>query len=205
MILSRRSFLSLCAASGVSGCGAISAVSRASDELDAFTLSSLPPTGPRGAGRGHLVVELPTSGGAFATDRILIKASPQQAQYLPGARWSEPTAAMVQTLLVNALLDRGDFRLVTRVGAGLMPDHTLMTEIQVFQAELNGEGPAPSQTRILLQMTLIQESDRAIVATRRIAATTGVTSDTTMALIAGMDRTMQEVLAQAVAWVNGAI
>lgn len=183
MILSRRNVLSLWAAAGVSGCGAVSAVSRASDELDAFTLSSLPPTGARGAGRGHLVVELPTSGGAFATDRILIKASPQQAQYLPGARWSEPTAAMVQTLLVNALLDRGDFRLVTRVGAGLMPDHTLMTEILAFQAELTGAASEPARTRILLQMTLIRESDRAIVATRRIAATAGVISDSTLALI----------------------
>jgi len=64
MILSRRNVLSICAAAGLSGCGAVSAVSRASDELDAFTLSSLPPVGPRGAGRGHLVVELPTSGGA---------------------------------------------------------------------------------------------------------------------------------------------
>jgi cholesterol transport system auxiliary component len=111
----------------------------------------------------------------------------------------------VQTLLVNALLDRGDFRLVTRVGAGLMPDHTLMTEIQSLQAELTGEGPAPALTRILLQMTLIRESDRAIVATRRIGGITEVTSDDTTALIAGLDRTMQALLLEAVAWMNGII
>lgn len=204
-MLSRRTILSLCAAACLSGCGAVSAVSRASDELDAFTLSTLPPIGQRGSGRGHLVVELPTSGGEFATDRILIKSSPQQAQYLPGARWSEPTGAMVQTLLVNALLNQGDLQLVTRVGAGLMPDHTLMTEIQAFQAELTGPGPASARARILLQMTLIRESDRAIIATRRFAGTTEVTSDMTPALIAGMDRAMQEVLLEAVAWVNGAI
>jgi cholesterol transport system auxiliary component len=205
MILSRRAVLSLSAAAGLSGCGAVSALSRAGQPLDTFTLTPLAPADRRGGGTLHLVVELPTSGGSFATDRILIKASPQQAQYLPGARWSEPTAAMVQTLLVNALLDRGDFRLVTRVGAGLMPDHTLMTEIQAFQAELTGAASEPARTRILMQMTLIRESDRAIVATRRIAATTGVASDSTLALIAGMDRTMQEVLAQALVWVNGAI
>lgn len=205
MILSRRSVLSLSVAAGLSGCGAVSAVSRASDELDAFTLSTLAPTGSRRAGSGHLVVELPTSGGEFATDRILIKASPQQALYLPGARWSEPTAAMVQTLLVNSLLNRGGFRLVTRVGAGLMPDITLMTEIQALQAELTGGGPTPVQVRIVLQMTLIRESDRSIVATRRFAGSTAVSSDGTSALIGGLDQTMQKILSDVVAWVNGAV
>jgi cholesterol transport system auxiliary component len=202
MILTRRNLLSLCAAAGLSGCGAVSAVSRASDELDAFTLSPLGPTGPKGPGAGHLVVEMPTSGGEFATDRILIKTSPQQAQYLPGARWSEPTTAMVQTLLVNSLLNRGGFRLVTRVGAGLMPDHTLMTEVQAFQAERTGPGKAALQVRVQVQMTVIRETDRSIAGTRQLAATVPVASDSTATLVAGLDTAMQSVLAEAVALVQ---
>lgn len=202
MILSRRSLLSLSAGAGISGCGAVSAVSRASDPLDTYTLSPLDPAEARPGGAGHLVVELPTSGGELATDRILIKISPVQAEYLPKARWSEPTPAMVQTLLVNSFLNRGGFRLVSRDGAGLMPDHTLMSEIQAFHAELTGPGLASAQIRILLQMTLIRESDRTIAGTRRFGRATAVTSDSTVALIASLDGAMQSVLADAIGWVQ---
>lgn len=202
MNLSRRRLLSLSAAAGLSGCSAVSAVSTASEPLDTYTLSPLSAARSRPAGSGHLVVELPTSGGELSTDRILIKVSPRQAEYLPDVRWSEPTPAMLQTLLVNSLLNQGGFRLVSRVGAGLMPDLTLMTEIQAFQAELTGPNLASAQIRILLQLTVIRESDRAIAGTRRFGSTASVTSDSTVALIVALDEAMTSVLTEAVGWVQ---
>jgi len=201
VILSRRSLLSLSAVAGLSGCDAVSALSRASDPLDTFTLSSLPPAGSRSVGNAHLVVEMPTTAGELDTDRILIKVSPRQAEYLPDGRWSEPAPAMVQTLLVNSLLNRGGFRLVSRVGAGLMPDYTLMSEIQAFQAELAGP-ETPAQVRLGFQMTLIRETDRSIAGTRRFDSTASVASDSTVALVAAIDRAMQSVLREAVDWVR---
>ncbi|TCO69131.1 ABC-type transport auxiliary lipoprotein family protein [Rhodovulum euryhalinum] len=200
MTLSRRNFLSLAAAGGLSCCGTVSAVSRASDPLDTYTLSPLQPDGSRSGRVGHLVVELPTSGGELSTDRVLIKITPRQAEYLPDARWSEPTPAMVQTLLVNSLMNRGEIRLVTRIGAGLAPDRTLMTEIQAFQAELTGPGRA--QTRIALWMALIRESDRRVTGTSRFMATVAAPSDSTSALIAGLDAAMQAILGDVVGWVT---
>jgi cholesterol transport system auxiliary component len=201
MTLSRRHLLSFSAAACLSGCSAVSAVSRASEPRNTYTLSPLGPVAARPAGAGHLVVELPTSGGELSTDRILIKISPRQAEYLPDARWSEPIPAMVQTLLVNSLLNRGGLHLVTRVGAGLRPDHTLMCEIQAFQAELID--PDLAQIRISLQTTLIRESDRSIAGTRRFDATVASSSDSTVALIAGLDEAMQSVLGDVVGWVQG--
>lgn len=202
MILSRRNFLSVSAVAGLSGCGAVSAVSRASDPLDTYTLSPLAAPTKRPGGSRHLVVEIPTSGGELSTDRVLIKISPLQAEYLPDARWSEPTPALVQTLLVNSLLNGGGFRLVSRVGAGLMPDYTLMTEIQAFQAELIGPDLASAQVHVALQMTLIREDGREIAGTRRFDITRPVASDSTIALIAGIDAAMQSVVADAVGWVQ---
>lgn len=199
---SRRRILSLGLVAGLPGCGALTAVSTASDPLDTYTLSPLRSATPRTAGSGHLIVELPTSGGEFATDRILIKISSRQAEYLPGARWSEPTPAMVQTLLVNSLLDQGGFRLVTRVGAGLMPDFTLMTELLAVQAELPDSEPASAQARLSMQLTLIRESDRAIAGTRRFDTSGAVATDTTVALVAGLDVAMQSLLGDAATWVR---
>lgn len=201
MILSRRNLLVLGAGAGLTGCGAVSAVSRASEPLDTFTLSSLGPTATRPEGKRHLVVELPTSGGELATDRILIKVSSRQAEYLPEARWSEPAPALLQTLLVNSFLNRGGFGLVSRVGAGLSPDYTLMTEVQALQAELTG--PNLSQVRIGLQLTLIAEADRTIAGTRRFTAAPAVASDSTAALVAALDAAMLTLLAEAVGWVQG--
>ncbi|MES2551162.1 MAG: hypothetical protein V4630_15940, partial [Pseudomonadota bacterium] len=83
----------------LSGCGAISSISKSGAELDSYTLTPARSAGSPRGGTGHLIVELPSSAGALATDRILIKPVPYQAQYLPEGRWSEPAPALLQTLL----------------------------------------------------------------------------------------------------------
>lgn len=184
----------------LSGCGALSSLSKSSEELDAYTLTAATSAEPPAGGRRHLIVELPTSAGALATDRILIKPLPYQAQYLPDGRWSEPAPALIQTLLVASFQNLGGFALIGRTGNGLIPDHTLMTEIQAFQVE-----PVPSQPGVFavnvgLNLTLIRESDRRIVATRRFAASENVGSDDTQALVAAFDRALQTVLRETVRW-----
>jgi len=184
----------------LSGCGALGALSTASAPMDAFTLSPLvAPVAPV-AGSRHLVVEMPTSAGALANDRILIKPVPFQAEYLPDGRWSEPAPALVQTLLVASLQNTGGFRLVGRTGAGLMPDYTLMTELQEFHAEPQGTDPAPLTVRVGVMLTLIRESDRRIVAARRFQATGLAVSNDTDTLVRGFDRAMQDMLGDIVVW-----
>jgi len=184
----------------LSGCGALSSLSNASKERDAFTLSPAEGSGEIASGRWHLVVELPTSTGALGTDRILIKPVPYQAQYLPDGRWSDPAPVLVQNLLVASFQNIGGFRLVGRTGAGLMPDYTLMTELQEFQAEPAGPDAKGFILKVSVLVTLIRESDRSIVAFRRIAATGTVASDDTVTFVAGFDRVMQTVLAETVLW-----
>ena len=197
MILSRRGLLSISAVAGLTGCGAISAVSSASDPLDTYTLTPLALAADRSGGSGHLVVELPTTGGELATDRILIKPLPYQAQYLPDGRWTEPAPDLLQTLIVASFQNLGGFRLVGRTANGLTPDYTLMTEIQDFQAEPAGQDHL---VRINIMATLIRESDRSIVASRRFSATETVGSDETQTVVEGFDRALQKVLPDLVAW-----
>ena len=184
----------------LAGCGAISSLSAAGEELDAYTLSPARSASSAAAGRRHLVVETPSAPGALATDRILIKPLPYQAQYLPGSRWSEPAPALVQTLLVASFQNLGGFGLVGRTGAGLMPDYTLMTELQEFQAEPMANGDGPATVKIGMLMTIIRESDRRIIASRRFAATEVVASDTVPDIVAGFDRVLQRLLGEAVLW-----
>ena len=185
------------ATSSLSGCGAISSLSKAGAELDAYTLSPASGSGTPARGRGHLIVELPSSAGALATDRILIKPVRYQAQYLPEGRWIEPAPALLQTLLVASFQNVGGFKLVGRTANGLNPDYTLMTELMDFQVE-----PSADQfvVRITMMMTLIRESDRRVVASRRFSASETTASDDTQALVAAFDRALQGLLQEIVGW-----
>jgi cholesterol transport system auxiliary component len=184
----------------LSGCGALSSLSKAGDELDAYTLTAATTAEPPVGGRRHLIVELPTSAGALATDRILIKPQPYQAQYLPDGRWSEPAPALVQTLLVASFQNLGGFALVGRTGNGLNPDYTLMTEIQDFHAQPVASQPGTFEVKVSLMLTLIRESDRRVVASHRVDARESLSSDDTQALVASFDRVVQVVLRDAVRW-----
>ena len=151
-------------------------------------------------GRGHLIVELPSAAGALATDRILIKPLPCQAQDLPDGRWTEPAPDLLQTLIVAAFQNLGGFRLVGRTANGLKPDYTLMTEIQDFQAEPAGQDQPGHLVRINIMATLIREADRSIVASRRFSANDAVRSDETRSMVEGFDRALHRVLPKLVAW-----
>ena len=188
------------AASSLSGCGALSSLSKAGAELDAYTLSPAIGSGTSQRGRGHLIVELPTSAGALATDRILIKPVPYQAQYLPGGRWIEPAPALLQTLLVASFQNVGGFDLVGRTANGLNPDYTLMTEVMDFQVEPSMPKANQFVVRITLMMTLIRESDRRIVASRRFSTSGTAASDDTQVLVSAFDRALQRVLEEIVGW-----
>ena len=184
----------------LSGCGAIGAVSDATTEMDAYTLSPVAAAATPATGTRHLVVELPTTSGALMSDRILIKPIPYQAQYLPDARWSEPTPALLQTLLVASFQNTGGFRLVGRTGAGLMPDVTLMSEVLEFHAQPVSAPHAAMTLRVSVNMTLIGETDRRIIATRHFSVETTVASDDTPTIIAGFDSATRSLLQQAVIW-----
>lgn len=193
----------LIAALALPGCAALSSLSGASTPLDAYALTPL--AGPGGArGARHVVVEVPTTSGAIATDRILVKPNRLQAAYLPGARWVDGVPVLVQTLLVQSLQASGAFRLVGRTSLGLFPDNTILTEVRAFQAEPGPpEGPA-YVVRIALTMTVLREVDGALIATSNFSATAGAPSNEPLALAAAFDAAMGVVLREAVAWIAGA-
>lgn len=186
----------------LAGCAALSSLSGASTPLAAYALTPLAGSGSA-AGTRHLVIEVPSSSGAIATDRILVKPSRLQAAYLPGARWVDPVPVLVQTLLVQSMQASGAFRLVGRQPSGLFPDNTILTEIRAFEAApVTADGP-PYRVRIALTMTLLRESDGALVATRNFEAAAESPSDAPLAIAAAFDVAMGSVLRAAVGWVAG--
>lgn len=181
----------------LAGCGALGT---AQAPLDAYTLTPLPAAQGQGAGQLHLVVDLPTSSGALATDRILIKPSPLQAEYLPKGRWVDPAPVLVQGLLVASLQNSGAFRLVGREDAGLTPDVVLLVEVNDFQAESAAEGTTVTPVRVGLTLTVLDAAEGRLVATRRFDAVATAATTDTLALVLAFDAATRAVLTKAVAW-----
>ena len=81
-----------------------------------------------------------------------------------------------------------------------MPDYTLMTEVQSFQAEPIGPEAEPLAIQIVLMATIIRESDRQIIGARRFAGSVAVAFDQTEVIVAGFDIALRTVLQEAVRW-----
>ncbi|KMK65632.1 ABC-type transport auxiliary lipoprotein family protein [Puniceibacterium sp. IMCC21224] len=190
----------LIAVLALSGCSALSALSDASQPLDVFDLRA--PTDVRQATRAlplSLTVELPTTGGALQTDRILIRPSPLQAQYLPDVRWSETTPVFVQTLMLRSLEDTGAFRYIARTPLGGTSDIAILTEITNFEAETAGED-MPVTIRLRISSSLVRERDARITASRSFTATAQATDTDAQSVVEAFDRASQSLLSEFAAW-----
>ncbi|MFD1912807.1 ABC-type transport auxiliary lipoprotein family protein [Halodurantibacterium flavum] len=186
------------------GCAAISALS-GSDPLDVYDLRPAPSLGVASARPTRdLVIEEPTTRGALATDRILIRPNPLQAQYLPDGRWSDETPALVQTQLVRAFEDTGALRYVGRRPLGLSGDYALLSEITDFQAELQPDGRS-ALVRIRLSARLVREADTGILGARVFEATALSASTDTLNIVSAFDTAAAALVPQIAAWGLGAM
>lgn len=174
-------------------------VGQASAPLDAYTLQPLPVAQAAASAR-HLVVELPTASGALTTDRILIKPSALQAQYLPKGRWVDPVPELAQNLLVASLQNSGSFRLVGRDAAGLVPDYVLLVEVNDFEATAPAPGSKEVPVHVGLTLTLLRAGDGRLLATRRLDQTALAASTRPLDVVTAFDAATRLVLADALTW-----
>lgn len=197
-----RRLLTFCLCLGLGalpGCSALTAVSGAAEPLDIYTLTPARPAPVTSNGK-HLVVTPAAASGALMTDRILIKPNRLQAEYLPAGRWADAAPVLVQSLLVASLQTSGAFRLVGRDDAGLIPDFTVLADLREFQAEAP-TAPGRSWTvRIGITVTLIDERDRRVLASRTLVQTATAPSDQTLTLVNAFDAAMVQILDSAVRW-----
>ncbi len=180
-------------------CAAISAIGDAAEAPDVYDLRPAPVTFvASGAGTRELVIEEPNTGGALDTDRILIRPNPLQAQYLPRARWSDETPALIQGQLLRAFEDARALRYVGRRPLGLTGDIALISELTDFQAELLPQGGA--QVRMRLSARLVREDDASIRGARVFETVVPAASLDTLNLVAAFDAAAAQLVPEVTAW-----
>ena len=199
-----RPVLLLLAALVLGGCSAFAALDRVVTPQDVHDLRAPEPVrGARAAADLHLIVELPETGNAIDTDRILVRPGPTQIAYLPDARWSAPAPEMLQTAMVDMFLRSGAFSFVGRRPLGPSGDVALVTTVVDFAAEVppNGETGTVEMT---LVARLVREEDARIVARRTLRNAVPVADTSTPAILAGYAAVSDAVLADLGNWVIGA-
>lgn len=185
----------------LASCGAVTALGDATTPLDVFVLQppeDVPVRQARPLGL-DVIVEEPSTGGALATDRILIQPSPLQAEYLPGVRWSEPAPVLMQTLMLRTLDGAQAFSYVGRQPLGAGGDYAIVTELVDFQAELNPDGET---ARVIVRMIsrIVRERGVSIVATRTFASSAEAPSLDDEALVEAFDAAAGRAASEFAVW-----
>ncbi|WP_323767698.1 ABC-type transport auxiliary lipoprotein family protein [Marinovum sp.] len=203
---SLRAFGGLVLGGILSGCAVISAFDEAATPLDVFELRA--PPGIKATSQQVLardvIVELPRTSGALATDRIMIRPNTLQAQYLPDVRWSEPTPVMVQTLMLRTLEATGAVRYVGREPLGVSGDYAVLTEVVDFQAEL-AEDTDSATVRLSLIVKVVREADARIIANRTFAANAVAASTETLIVIQAFDVASVQLFSEFADWLPSAL
>jgi cholesterol transport system auxiliary component len=181
-----------------SGCGAIANLNAAATPLQIYELPA--PEVDAGTRRRsvELVVEEPVASGAIATDRIMIRPEPLQAQYLPGVRWPDPAQEMVQTMILRTLLQTGALASVGRRPIGTLGDFALLSELTDFQAEAQDGGPFVVRVRLIAR--LARERDARVIATRGFEATANASSDRPDDVVAAFDEAAGQLVSDVALW-----
>lgn len=195
--LTRRTAL-MGAVLSLSGCSAITSLNAASKPLDTYDLS--PTTSAR---RGNtsartLLVALPQATAALGSDRIMIKPDAASITYLPNARWSDELPAVIQNLLIRSISATGRIAYVGAVGAGPVPDKALLVRIDAFDVAVLPDGTFEATTD--LNLTLINDQDQRVVASRKFAQSTKIENDSPAVIVSAFQNLMDDILPKMTDW-----
>jgi cholesterol transport system auxiliary component len=147
----------------------------------------------------QLVVEEPTAPNAINTDRMAIRPSSLQVQYLPGVKWTDRAPALVQTLMVESFENSGRIVGVGRRAIGLTGDYVLSSELREFEAVADGAGTTNVVVRLVLK--LVRQSSGSIIASQTVSQSVQSASDQPADIVVAFDAALGKVLKRTVQWV----
>lgn len=120
-----------------------------------------------------LAVALPGAEGLLDSPALLVSPQPDQLQVYAGARWAERPAVMLRQRLLRALIDAGLTRAVP-ADSGVLTRYTLQSDLAEFRLRVDG---ARATAQIALQVRLLDNASRQLIAQQRFSASAVASSD----------------------------
>ncbi len=195
------------ALAALSGCGTFGALNSASRNLDAYELRPLPPQGPnqgqvRVGGRMVFVAE-PSVTGALGSERIVVKPSALQVAFLPDGRWVESTSVHIRNLIARSLANSGSLGLVSTNNVGPLPDFTLMTDVETFEAQIGAPGGAPARVVATMTISIARDADGRLIAAKRFTRSADASGVEAPDIVAAFNFAMGSLLRDSTDWAVG--
>lgn len=192
----------LAVALATTGCATVSSLNSSARALDTYELNPLPAAATAGrSGARILFVAEPTAPASVASDRIVMKPNALQVTLIGDGRWVEPAPAHVRNLVARSLANTGRYALVTTANVGPLPDFTLMTDIDAFEAELQPQGSAaPARVVVSLTLSVVRDADGRLVASRRFSRTAEAPDTDALAIVSAFEAATGAVLREGVPW-----
>ncbi len=143
----------------------------------------------------------PTAPAAAASDRIVMKPNALQVTLVGDGRWVEPAPQHVRNILARSLTNTGRFAFVTTASIGPLPDFTLMTDIDTFEAQLLPPGTgAPARVVVSLTLSVVRDADGRLVASRRFSRSAEASDTNALAIVSAFEAANSALLREAVPW-----
>ena len=198
--LSRRLAI-LGGAVALGGCSAVSALNAAGTARATYDLIPRSASTTGRQTRRTLLVALPDTTAAINSDRILVRPNAAAITYLPDARWTAELPRVVQSLLVRSISGSGRIGYVGPAEGGPVPDSALLTRVDAFDVTVGADG-IPVAT-IDITLTVLNDRDQRVLATRRFNQSVPVANDSPAALVAGFQALLDALLPAMADWVLG--
>ncbi len=139
-----------------------------------------------------LLVNPPHAAAGFDSSRIIYLREPHKLDYFAQSQWVDPPARMLGPLLVAAIEKTGAFRAVVLMPGAAAGEVRLDVDLIRLQHEFLAN---PSQVRLTVRATLVQERTRRVLAWQEFEAIEPATSEDAYGGVLAANRAVQRVLA----------
>ena len=155
--------------------------------------SLAPASQPAPQGTPTLMVSPPRAAAGFDSQHIVYVRTPHKLEYYAQREWIDAPSRMIAPLIVDALERKSTFRAVMLTPSTASADLRLDTEIIRLQHDVSS---LPSQVRFTLRASLVDNSNRQILAQQEFDASVTTPSEGPDSGIVAANQAVQNVLEQ---------
>lgn len=145
----------------------------------------------------QLIVETPLASDTLETPRILVMPTPGVIEVFPGARWSDPTPALLRGLIVQGFEESGRIVGVGSGGSGMRGDYALAIELRDFQIEYHNGQP---QAAVRFQARLLDYTTNRVLAAQSFDAQTPAAGKDAASAFVAFEAAINEAIPKLVDW-----
>ncbi|PWW31745.1 MULTISPECIES: ABC-type transport auxiliary lipoprotein family protein [Halomonadaceae] len=144
-----------------------------------------------------LRLDTPSAGAPLDGRRLLVMPSPGEFQAYAGARWSDDAPRLLRDHLIAAFRLDGRLAAVVNDTSRARSDATLASHLGAFHSRYREGAP---EVIMRLDVQLLDESSREVLASRRIEAVVASEDDSLDAVVEAFDRAADRLASELVDW-----